>query len=76
MTWQDIAAVLNAESTLEQTLYEVAPCTEDDDGQSESRPFVGVETQVTCLTTNRRGRHPYRLSRGTRKQRVESDRYI
>ena len=38
MTGEDVAAVLDAELTLDETLHEVAPCAEDDDNEGKAYP--------------------------------------
>ena len=38
VTWEDVAAVLDAELTLDETLHEVAPGAEDNNHEGKAQP--------------------------------------
>ena len=44
MSWQQCAAVLYSQSAFEETLYQVAPCSEEHDNQAQSHPSGNAES--------------------------------
>ena len=55
MSWQQCAAVLYSQSAFEETLYQVAPCSEEHDNQAQSHPSGNAESvslAVICQVTN------------------------
>ena len=46
MAWQDVAAVLDAKGTFEETFYQVTPSAEDDNDEPETCPLNGREPEI------------------------------
>ena len=46
MTRHDVAAILDSEGTLEERFHKVAPCSEEDDDESQTKPFKDEEALV------------------------------